>query len=289
MVTLQNDKITIDINPKGAELSRLYSKETNLEYLWEGNPEYWSGRSPVLFPFIGNLKHDTYFFEGKKYHLPRHGFARNMAFAQTALESNLVTFTLFSSGETLEHYPFPFQLDITHELAGNKLLVKYKVTNTGERPMYFSIGGHPAFCIPFERGTGYEDYYLAFDEIEEDGRWPLTHEGLIEALPVPYLIHSKTLALKKDMFVANALIFKHLKSRSVKLKTDLSPHGLTFSFPRFPYLGIWSTKSADFVCIEPWCGIADSVASDQQLIHKEGINMITPGQVFERTWSVEVY
>ena len=62
-----------------------------------------------------------------------------------------------------------------------------------------------------------------------------------------------------------------------------------FDFTGFPYLGIWAAKNADFVCIEPWCGIADSVDSNQQLEHKEGINVLDSTDQFERTWKVKFF
>jgi galactose mutarotase-like enzyme len=57
----------------------------------------------------------------------------------------------------------------------------------------------------------------------------------------------------------------------------------------FPFIGIWAAKNADFVCIEPWCGIADSVDSNQQLEHKEGINKLLAGEQFEQSWSASFF
>ena len=54
-------------------------------------------------------------------------------------------------------------------------------------------------------------------------------------------------------------------------------------------MGIWNAKDADFVCIEPWCGIADSVAATGDLEEKEGINSLEPGAVFERTWTTDLF
>ena len=59
-----------------------------------------------------------------------------------------------------------------------------------------------------------------------------------------------------------------------------------FTFTDFPYLGIWAAKNADFVCIEPWCGIADSVLHDQQLVSKEGIVKISKDESWTRSWKV---
>jgi galactose mutarotase-like enzyme len=73
------------------------------------------------------------------------------------------------------------------------------------------------------------------------------------------------------------------------VKSDLHAAGLSFSFKGFPYLGIWAAKDADFICIEPWCGIADSEDSRQLLAEKEGVIHLSAEEVFERTWMVTTW
>ena len=80
VVHIDNGTIRAVIHHKGAELQSLYNSDTGLEYIWEGDPAFWSGRSPVLFPIVGALINGEYIFNGKKYQLPRHGFARNRIF-----------------------------------------------------------------------------------------------------------------------------------------------------------------------------------------------------------------
>ena len=64
---------------------------------------------------------------------------------------------------------------------------------------------------------------------------------------------------------------------------------MTFHFEGFPFLGIWAAKGADFVCIEPWCGVADSINASQKIEEKEGIIHLKKEEIFERTWRVEIY
>ena len=54
----------------------------------------------------------------------------------------------------------------------------------------------------------------------------------------------------------------------------------------FPYMGIWSARDADFVCIEPWLGITDSVHSSGKLEEKEGILSIEPGETYTAAWTI---
>ncbi len=289
MVSIHNDSLSIKIDPKGAELKSLYNKNNGVEYMWSGDPAFWNKTSPVLFPIIGSLKSDTCYVEGKPYHMGRHGFAREMMFVVSGQDSSSANFTNESDANTLKKFPFPFRLEIAYNISVDELHVTYKVRNTGNNTMYFSIGGHPAFKVPLLPGSDYNDYYLEFNKVENAGRWPVSPEGLIETKLETLLKNSRRINLSKELFLKDALVFKNLQSDKVSLLSSRSPHGLQFDFAGFPYLGIWAAKHADFVCIEPWCGIADSVNSNQQLNEKEGINSLAAGNLFERTWKVKVF
>ena len=289
MNSIHNDCLSVTIDPKGAELKKLYNKNTGLEYMWNGDPAYWNKTSPVLFPIIGSLKNHTCYVEDQAYHMGRHGFARELEFSVSGQNPSEVSFSVENDENTLQKFPFPFRLEIVYSLSVDVLDVTYKVHNTGSNTMYFSIGGHPAFKVPLIPGSDYSDYYLEFNKIENADRWPISSEGLIEIKSERMLEDTQRISLSKQLFLKDALVFKNLQSDSVRLLSGGSPHGLQFDFPGFPFLGIWAAKHADFVCIEPWCGIADSVNSNQQLKEKEGINALPAGNVFERTWSVKVF
>ncbi len=288
-VTLENEHIQVKIRRKGAELYSVISKETELEYMWNGDPAFWAKTSPVLFPIVGTLKDDTYFYDGESYSLTRHGFARDAIFGVTDKKQDGVTFTLASTDSTMEKYPFEFEFQLEYKLVENLLEVTYYVKNEGDNKMYFSVGGHPAFKVPLTGNSTYEDYYLHFDSMENAGRWPITAEGLIKDKPVSLIENSSTLRLTRALFQEDALVFKNLKSDIISIKSGLHSHGLDFYFEGFPYLGIWAAKNADFVCIEPWYGIADTVTHDQQLPSKEGIVSLPTKELWSRTWKVRFY
>jgi galactose mutarotase-like enzyme len=286
---LENEYLVVGISPKGAELQRVFGKKDQVEYMWNGDAAFWSKHSPVLFPIVGALKHDTYYFNDKTYQLGRHGFARDMEFVMKAQSSDRIVCTLESNSGTLLKYPFAFRFDISYELLQNSIRTTYRVSNTGKSVLYFSVGGHPAFRVPLTADTAYTDYYLEFNQRERAGRWPISKEGLIENKPVELLNDTNLLPLTKELFQKDALVFKGLSSNNIALKSSKTKHGLTLDFTGFPYLGIWAAKGADFVCIEPWCGIADSTDTNQQLTTKEGIHSLQAAKDFERTWSVTVF
>lgn len=291
MFTIENEYLAVDIIQKGAELQRIYNKKIFLEYLWNGDPAFWSKRSPVLFPIVGSLKNNTYFYENKSYQLSRHGFAREMDFTVTDQSASSITFTLVRNDAMLEKYPFQFKFDIIYAISANQLHVTYRVVNKGEvnEKLYFSVGGHPAFRLPLLTGTNYNDYFLEFNRIETVGRWPITPEGLIGDGPTMIMQEENRLPLDKSLFYSDAIVLKNLKSDKVKLVCGKDGELFEFDFTGFPYLGIWAAKDADFVCIEPWCGIADSVHASQQLTDKEGIIALDSTDQFERTWKLTLF
>ena len=288
MQTLKNKKLTIKINPKGAELTSIFNYENQTEYMWSADPKFWGKSSPVLFPIVGSLKENIYRFEGKEYTLPRHGFARDREFIVEKSDENSATFLLAHDEHTLKVYPFKFEFRLIYSLEDNSLKVTYSVKNIGENKMYFSVGGHPAFAVPLAENLDYNDYYLEFNNTETFKRWGLTSEGLIETQPSDFMIDTNKLELTKELFYDDAIVFKNLESTSVTLKSYKINHQLKFDFEGFPYLGIWAATDANFVCIEPWCGIADSTNHNQELTEKEGIICLDLGQIFEKTWRVEV-
>jgi galactose mutarotase-like enzyme len=286
MIQIKSDQLVITISEKGAELQSI--QLNGLEYLWQADPKYWSKHSPVLFPIIGELKDGKYIFENKEYHLPRHGFARDHVFEAKQISETSAIFTLKSSADTLSVYPFQFIFQLQYEIKQQTLYCSYIIQNLNEGDMYFSVGGHPAFRVPLDEKLKYADYSLAFNKETSLKRF-LLYNGLTNDKTEDVALDDKELHLKSSLFYNDAIVLKHLSSDQIELFSDKDPHGLKFSFEGFPYFGIWAAKDAPFVCLEPWCGIADNIHHNHQLTSKEGINQLAAGASWKRTWNVELY
>ena len=274
IITLSNNKISASINTIGAELIRL--EKDNQNYIWTVNETYWNKTSPILFPIVGRLKNDAYTIADKKYELPRHGFARNFEFQILNQTESSVVFVLESNSETLKNYPFEFQLQLEYELDGNELKMKYSVENRSEVTMPFSIGAHPAFAIE----DSFSDYSLQFNEAEEFVSYELENEQFSNSFRK---INSENgqINLNYSLFEKDALVFKHLKSNELILLNKNKPV-LSVQFEGFPYLGIWTKPNAPFLCIEPWCGLADNVNHNGNIFEKESIQLLEKNCVFQR-------
>lgn len=280
IVTISNAQLSATINTLGAELISLVKNNKN--YIWQVDETFWNKTSPILFPIVGRLKNDSYTYNGKSYQLPRHGFARNMEFSFDKKSDSQVIFELNETDETKVNYPFDFKLLMAYTLMDNELVIEYFVRNQSEEVLPFSIGAHPAFAID----GNFEDYFLQFNKDDVFETHHLENESfngkttLVET-------ENNAISLKYTLFEKDALVFKHLKSNSVVLK-HLDKSILKVNYDNFPYLGIWTKQNALFLCIEPWCGLADAINHNENLEDKEGINHLPAGEDFLRAIRIEI-
>jgi len=280
IVTISNAILSATINTLGAELISLVKNNKN--YIWQVDEMYWNKTSPILFPIVGRLKNDSYTFNGKTYQLPRHGFARNMEFSFDKKSNSQVIFELNESEETKTNYPFDFKLLVAYTLMDNELVIEYFVRNQSDEVLPFSIGAHPAFAI----SDKFENYSLQFNNEDTFETHHLENESFNGKTT---LVETKNnaIALKYATFEKDALVFKQLKSNEVILKNK-DKAILKVNFDHFPYLGIWTKQNAPFICIEPWCGLADSSNHNGNFEEKEGINYLSAGEDFLRAMRIEI-
>ena len=283
-----NECLKLTAKSSGAELVSIKNTFTNKEYLWQGDPEFWGRRAPILFPIVGKVNGNKYKIEGNTYNLPQHGFARDMHFERIDQQDNTLTYLLKSNEETLKVYPFKFELTVTYKLDKNKVVVSYEVKNTDDKNIWFSIGAHPAFNCPLEKNETINDYYLEFEKTENADACVLK-DGLITEKMIPVLKNTNKLQLSTELFENDALIFKNLRSSIVKLKSNKSGHEVIVDFTGFPYLAFWSKSGgAPFVCIEPWYGIADTVGYSGEFKEKDGIKNLAKGKKFNSEYTIEI-
>ena len=280
IITISNSKISASINSIGAELIRL--EKDNKNYIWTVDETYWNKTSPILFPIVGRLKNDSYSINNTTFELPRHGFARNYDFQIVNQTENSVVFQLESNSETLKNYPFDFQLQLEYLLEDNTLKMNYSVVNKSNETMPFSIGAHPAFAID----NNFSDYSLRFNKDDKFISFELENEQFNNSFKEISTVNN-TISLDYSLFEKDALVFKHLNSNELTLLEN-GKEVLSVQFEGFPYLGIWTKPNAPYLCIEPWCGLADNVNHNGELSIKEGINLLEKDATFKRTMTIRL-
>lgn len=274
--------IEISVETKGAELKSLI--KDGKEFMWEANPKFWGKTSPVLFPFVGASKGDKYTYDGKEYPMGRHGFVRESEFDLFEDGENNLKFICKSDENSLKIYPFNFEFFINYVITNDGVNLEYTVMNKEEGEIYFSLGAHPAFAAGEFPVT---DYYLEFSSEETLDLYTLDG-SFVKRDSVSYLNNSKVIKVTEDLFKNDALIFKDMKSEYLTLKNIHNSVEVKVSLKEFPWLGIWSPPGAPFVCIEPWCGLADFVDHNGELTKKDAVNRLGKNGMFNRTMEIIV-
>ncbi len=215
------------------------------------------GGNPILFPICGQLKDAAYEWEGQAYQMNNHGVARTSAWevigTQTENEAS-ITIRLSSNADTLQSYPFPFELEFTYALQDGELHTRQQYRNLNDQAaMPFYAGFHPYFAIDSSKHIAYEidaTRYLDYnDEQEKAFTGSIDLEDLVESIC--------WLDAKKP-----EISFPTLHGTRVTLRYD----------DIFKYVVLWSVKDRPFICVEPW------MAKTGELNRQEELFMLEAGQ-----------
>ena len=275
----------INVSHKGAELISLIAD--GREYLWQGDPAFCGRRAPILFPIVGKLVNDKLRINGHKYTMKQHGFARDTEF----VESN-GRYVLTENGR--ENYPYAYELAVKYLVDGNTLTCNWQVTNRGDENMYFQIGAHPAFLLPdYDAKVVIHGYIQCYDE-KNNIVSPMVFNTLVDGLRAHYgqpktLLNDKAiLALTDTTFADDAILIEAHQVAKVTLFDKQGKRVLSVSCPQADAFGLWAPNKpgCPFVCIEPWCGIADNAGFKGDISERDCIHSLEPGDSFDFSYSL---
>lgn len=292
MVTLENEYLRVKINELGAELSSVVSLDNNLEYIWQADKSVWGRHAPVLFPIVGRLKDDQYEYQETTYEMHQHGFARDSKFEVVDSSDTHTTLKLTDSNKTHKLYPFEFELVISFDLKNHELHETYRVYNPdADNHLLFSIGGHPGFNTNFEKDQVFEDSNLNIAPKQTYTQIPLKapYNDKDNSFPNDC---SKATHLTHDLFKDDAIILElNQQETTIMLDNQKNDHGVALTVTDAPYVGIWSPypTTGDFVCIEPWWGIADNVNATGKLEEKMGITDLQPQSESSQSFEISFF
>jgi galactose mutarotase-like enzyme len=289
MVNLENEFLKIVVSSEGAELVSVFNKKSNIEHLWQADPAVWGWHAPNLFPVVGRSFGDEITIAGKSFPMRKHGFARNSHFKRVESTDIHAKFSLNYNQDTLASFPYKFEFQVLYDLFDDYVRISYKVINKDENTIYFSLGAHPAFNVPFRSDETLEDYFIEFEKEEALARHFLTADGYFSGNSETVPMEGNKIHLRKDLFNNDALVFKNLLSRKVRIKSRNHDTNVTVSFPHMDYLGIWAKPGAPFVCIEPWLGCADTAGRPTDFQNKEKIQQVEHGHVFETDLTIGIH
>lgn len=286
MVELKNERIAIKVAPLGAELQSI-TDNNGREYLWQADPDFWPRHSPILFPIVCSVNNETYTVDGKQYHLPRHGFARDTEFTLVRQSKDRVTYALHDSEETLKVYPYHFNLAISYRLDGNKVVVTWHVENTDTQEIHFQIGGHPAFNVPGMKKGDELKGTLVLDNAQPMTNLKSFADGSHEMTEIPAETDQGVIRFNDEYFKDDSVKFHRCQTHRVSLlDTDGRP-AVTLDY-KCPVMAFWSPyqKKAPFVCLEPWYGLGDPRGWEGEFKDKVLMNHLQPGASFMSQYTI---
>ena len=296
MIVLKSDHLDVEFQTLGGALSSIKDKE-GVEYLWQGDPTYWSGQAPVLFPICGSVRNDTVVYDKEdgsqvKGKIHRHGLVRKKVFELINQTENSVTFAIEDDEEMYANYPYHFRLEITYTVTDKTICTQYKIYNKeAEKSMPYFIGGHPGFNCPLLEDELYEDYYLEFEKPETcTVPKPFPETGMLDLKDRnSWLNNQKEIDLNYDFFSYDAVTLDELGSRTVALRSRKHDKGLKLHFKEFPNLIVWSTlNKGPFIALEPWSGLSTSIEEGDRLEDKKDVKILKPGRFEQLGFDIEI-
>ncbi len=291
MVTIENNKLQVDIGSTGGALQSIYGKDTGIEYLWQGDKAYWGGRAPNLFPFVGRLYDGKYTVRGKEYKMSTHGFASHRVLTVEQEKKESCVFLLRDSKETRDIYPYHFEYRLCYTLENNRILIRCRVKNLSQDTMYFGIGGHPGFNVPLVKGLAFEDYAVSFSEASVPNIVRFSPNVLTTGQRDPYPLEDDVrLPLHHDLFLKDAVVLADAP-RCVTLSSPKDVHGVCVSYPQMPYVGFWHKPNSDapYVCVEPWSVLPGREGMIEELTKMQEMTALSPSMEYENSWFIEVW
>lgn len=284
---IENQRYEITFCAEGGEMLSFLDKESKIQYLYQGDSEYWGGKNPGLFPIIGNTYSKSYEIEGKTYAMKNHGLIRYSTLTCVHHEQNSITFELRDNEETRKQYPFSFCYQVRYVLVDNKVTITYDIKNTGEKDMPFTFGLHPAFLCPLTKEETFEDYHILFTNPENVKQ--VLFDPTMKKEPTYQDVEVQDIALTYDWIRQyETVVYEHCKSAYVTLQGK--EHGVKVSVAGYPYLAFWTPREgAPFLCIEPWHGHGDYCEVKEDFYHREGTMILSVNKTYTTSYDIEVF
>ena len=240
---LKNEQLTVTLSTHGAEITSV--KRGDCEYIWQGDPTYWKGQAPLMFPICGRFVDQTYTYGGKTYQMGTHGFARHSDFVPVSVTDTEAVFVLEANDATRAQYPFEFRLTVTYRLEGARVTVAANICNTGEEILPATFGGHPGFNVPLDGKGEFADWYLEFGEDCSPDEILMSPACFITGKRRAYpLKDGRILPLRHDLFMIDGVFMARIAD-TVTLKCAASERSVTLRYPQMPYVGVWHAPRTD--------------------------------------------
>ncbi|MBE6959185.1 MAG: aldose 1-epimerase family protein [Ruminococcaceae bacterium] len=277
---LENNKLRIRVCSVGAELQSVYSKELEMEYIWQPGAETFAHHTMLLFPNPGRIAHDRIIVGGKVYPATMHGFANDMEFRLVEHSANKILLELAATDYTRRYFPYEFRLQVVFTLKDDVVEQNFYVINDDRKAVYYCLGAHPGFYCPIVLGESGDDYSLVFDTPQNLDREVLeAHTRLLTGNTTPALVGETEIPLDEHFFDDGPRLYCNMNANTITLLSNRSGHFMELGVAGFENLCLWGAPGKmSVICIEPWCGTSDRTDTDHIWENKPGIRRIEVGE-----------
>jgi len=209
------------------------------------------GGNPILFPICGSVEQGIYNWKGQAYSIGQHGVARSSAWeviGTNASDNASITISLRSNEQTLQAYPFEFELQFTYELKDGKLHTRQSYRNLSSyEKMPFYAGFHPYFALEGSKVLPYETDATEFLDYNDFVVKP--YDGVVD-------LESRV----------ESVCFLNAKKREIAFPVSGGTRVRLSYDDAFKYVVLWSIKDRPFICVEPWMAMPGEMNRQEELI-----------------------
>lgn len=222
-----------------------------------------AGGIPILFPFPGKTKDDSYRLYDHTYYMPIHGLVKNACFAvEEYKEKEIVLYTGSNRASIQRNYPFEYELKARYQVEGNSVLIQADITNRSEQKMPHCIGWHPYFKTTDRSKASIQHFmdvhYNYVDEKDEE-----TIEDI-------------------DLSKSWDDVFTTPRQTEFLLKNEADRYTVRcVTAPEYRTIVLYNGKE-NSTCIEPWCGIPNSIRLSRML------EWVEPLETKSYQWEIQI-
>lgn len=289
ILTDESVGIRLTVSRLGAELISLARRDAGgrwVGFLYQDDdiskPESgWANHATVMGYFLHRLKDGRSSYRGRVIEGGTHSFLRTKSWhrAESNSDANGLSYSIGRGDYTDSEYPLDVSLELTYELRGEELVVRFSFhNNESQLPAHLEFGLHPGFAAEsfdsfrlkmpagLYRRHFSPDNYLS-GETEEikfvGGDMPFARDKL----PGSYILE-----------------LVDVPDRTFVYDDPPSGRAVLLNLAEVPYVTLWS-DGGPFLCVEPCWGLTDH-HQQRAFEDKEGIQQIPPAGTLTRSFTI---
>lgn len=276
-----------------------------VEILWtadefrmgEGRP---SGSGiPILFPFPGRIRGESFQFQGKTFLLTSgdkfgnaiHGFLLDRPWRVVYVSNDRVHGEFIASKDgpdILDHWPADFQIEVFYRLTTSSLECETAILNIGESDLPFGLGFHPYFRMPMGAAGAADDCTVTVPMRQV---WKLH-----EMLPTGSMLDAQTKGPLASGVSFGEMYYDDVFSQPIfsggfctaTIANSSAGCQLAIRFDdSFRECVVFNPPHREAVCIEPYTCCPNPFELSERGIDA-GLRVLKPGESFQARYSLQV-